>query len=407
MRTLLLSLLLLSAPASAERDPVWDALYQQRFAELMKSGGVMTSYSPMEEVKGAAKPSLIPLADAKDRSIGAEALAKAQAYVVANNSNAFMVWRDGKLQAQWFPEGSDVHSQIVSKSLSKPVSAIAIGRAIQLGKIKSPDQPVADFVPEWKGTSKEAILVRHLLDMRSGLMEQTVSADPDHPLNRAYIDPDHGQQIVDNYPLTSAPGSKYGYNNATAELVALVIERATGRRYAEFIGTEILQPLGAEGGKIWVNREGGLAHSGCCMTMPAENWLKLGILLLDDGVWNGKRLLPKGYVQDMRTPTPQNPHFGMGLWLGEGYRERRSFGGPHFPGGVLHSEPYADRDIFMFDGNHDQVVYISPQTRTVILRTGNNPPKAPEWDNTILPNTIIAGIKPRPGEKPPVPQAKP
>ncbi|WP_199554226.1 serine hydrolase domain-containing protein [Sandaracinobacteroides hominis] len=407
MRISLLFLLLLSVPAAAQRDPAWEAQYKQRFTELMKAGGIMTVYSPMEEVKGAAKPELIPMAKPGERSIRPEALEKAQAYAAANNSSAFLVWRDGKLQAAWFPAGSDVHSQLVSKSLSKPVSAIAIGRAIQLGKIRSPDQPVADFVPEWKGTPKEAILVRHLLDMRSGLMPQGFSDDPDHPMNRAYIDPDHGQQIVDNYPLTQPPGSEYGYNNATAELVALVIERATGRRYAEFIGTEILQPLGAEGGKIWVNREGGLAHSGCCMTMPAENWLKLAILLLDDGVWNGKRLLPEGFVKDMRTPTPQNPHFGMGLWLGEGYAERRSFGGPKFPGGVLHSQPFADGQMFLFDGNHNQVVYISPQTRTVILRTGNNPPKQPEWDNSVLPNTVIGGIIPKKGEKPPVPQAKP
>lgn len=407
MRHLVLGLLLLAGSARAERDPAWELLYQQRFAELIRNGGFFASYAPMEEVKGAATPVPIPLATEAKRSISPEALEKARAYAAANNSSAFLVWRDGRLQTVWYADSSDAHTQLVSKSLSKPLSAIAIGRAIQLGKLKSVDQPVSDFIPEWKGTPKAGILVRHLLDMRSGLLEQMVSTDPDHPINRVYIDPDHGRHLIESYPLTHRPGSHYGYNNATAELVAVVIERATGRRYAEFIGTEILAPLGAEGGRIWVDREGGLAHSGCCMTLPAESWLKLGVLLLEDGKWAGKRLLPKGFVREMRTPTPQNPHFGMGLWLGGDYVVRRGFSGPEKGGPqVLHSQAYPDRDLFLFDGNSNQVVYISPQTRTVILRTGSNPPKSPEWDNSVLPNLVLGGIRLRPGEKLPVPQAR-
>ncbi len=408
-RSALLALLLTAAqPAAAERDPQWEAIYQARFATLMQNRGIFPDYAPMEAVRGAARPGPIPLATAAERSISPDALEAARAYAEANASSAFLVWRNGKLQASWYPQGADRHTPIVSKSLSKPLSAIAIGRAIQLGSIRSVDQPVADFIPEWKGTPKAEIRVRHLLDMRSGLLEQMVSADPDHPINRAYIDPDHGQQIIDHYPLTHPPGTHYGYNNATAELVAVVIERATGRRYAEFIGSEILAPLGAEGGQIWINREGGLAHSGCCMTLPPESWLKLAVLLLDDGKWAAKRLLPQGFVQQMRTPTPQNPHFGMGLWLGEGYVARRGFSGPEKGGPqVLHTRPYPDRDLFLFDGNGNQVVYVSPQTRTVILRTGPNPPKTLEWDNSMLPNLVLGGLKLQPGEAPPVPQAGP
>ncbi len=281
----------------------------------------------------------------------------------------------------------------MSKSLAKPLTAIAIGRAIMLGSIRGLDQPIADFLPELKGTPKAAILVRHLLDMRSGLLDQGYSPDPEHPWNRAYLDPDHGQYIVQSYPLTDAPGSRYAYANAPSELIALVIERATGRRYSEFLSKEVLGPLGAAGGEIWVNRPQGLAHSGCCIKLPAETWLKLGILLLDDGVANGKRLLPSGYVREMRTGTPQNPNFGLGVWLGEPYRERRGFGAPGAPGPqVLHSEPYLDPDLFLFDGNSNQTVHISPKHRLIVLRMGETPPKAPEWDNSTLPNLLIRGL---------------
>jgi CubicO group peptidase (beta-lactamase class C family) len=396
-------------PESMRRNPAanpgWDALYKARFDALMRDRGFMTSYAPMEPVKGATPDRPLPVATPAQRTIAPDALDKASAYAAASNARAFLVWRNGRIERADYFKGADRDTQITSKSLSKPLTAIAVGRAIALGKIRSVDQPMTDFIPEWRDTPKATMTLRHILDMRSGLLEQDFSPDSDNPLNRAYIDPDHGWQIVHNYPLTHAPGGYYGYSNAVAELVALVIERATGVRYADFVGREILQPIGAQGGEIWVDRPGGLAHSGCCMTLPAETWLRLGVLLLDDGMANGKRLLPKGYVDAMARGTPQNPHYGMGVWVAGPYQERRGFGAVGRPGPkVLHSAPYRDRDLFLFDGNSNQVVYISRATGLVALRVGDNPPAGAEWDNSIVPNLLIDGIAWKRGEKRPVPQ---
>lgn len=407
--SLLLSALLLTGAADPVSGPYKDeALYKERFETLMKGHGVLSRYDPMERIGGASDAKPLPVAPPETLTIRPEALDAAVAYAAANRSSALIVWRGGKIARAAYFNGKDRDSQLVSKSLSKPLSAIAIGRAIALGKISSLDQPVADFLPEWRGTPKAAILVRHLLDMRSGLLEQMVSSDPDHPINRAYIDPDHGWHLVNAYPLTQPPGSYYGYNNATAELIAVVIERATGVRYGTFVSQQVLAPIGAAGGEIWVDRPGGLAHSGCCMTLPAESWLRLGILLAEDGIARGRRLLPKGYVAQMTTGTPQNPHYGLGVWLAGDYLARRGFGAPGKPGPqVLHGAPYLDRDLFLFDGNSDQTVYISRATHTVVLRLGDSPPPSPEWDNSVLPNLVLGGIRWRAGEKRPIPQPAP
>lgn len=415
-----LALVLASASAMAEtRSPgseppprlnphstaEWEDIYARRFDSLMKSGGIMSSYDPMEPVAGAPDAAPLVAVPASERSIREDMLDRASAYARASNARAFMVWHRGKLQKADYFGSTAAESQIVSKSLSKPLTAIAVGRAIALGHIKSLDQPLTDFIPEWRGTPKAEMKLRHILDMRSGLLEQMFSDDPDHPINRAYIDPDHGWQIVHNYPLTHRPGSRYGYGNAVSELVALVLERATGRRYAEFIGTEILIPIGAPGGEIWVNRPQGLAHSGCCMTLPAESWLRLGILLANDGVAEGRRLLPNGYVDAMAQATAQNPHYGLGVWVAGPYQERRGFGAPDRPGPkVLHSEPYLDKDLMLFDGNSNQVVYISRATKLVILRVGDTPPRDFDWDNAMLPNLIMRGIVWQKGERRPIAQ---
>ena len=176
--------------------------------------------------------------------------------------------------------------------------------------------------------------------------------------------------------------------------VRSVIERATGRRYAEFLSREVLQPLGAMGGTVWVNRPGGLAHSGCCLMLPPESWLRL-----EDGRWEGRRLLPQGYVAEMTRATAQNPYYGMGVYVSGRYTPRRGWLNPEREPEarrVLHSEPYLADDLFLFDGNANQVVYVIPSQRLVILRVGGNPPCSSdsEWDNAFLPNTILRGLLP-------------
>ena len=372
-----------------------EAIYAARFQDIATSGrGELSRYDPLEIVPGAA-PKALPVAARP--AISAEALAAAAAYAGANNSSAFIVIHKGKVAAAHYYGGASAATEIVSKSLAKPITALAIGRAIALGKVKSLDQPVTDFISEWRTTPKSPMLIRHLLDMRSGLLAQGQSVEPNNIWSRAYLHPFHEKIILDEYPASDAPGSIYEYSNATSELIALIIERATGRRYAEFIGTEVLEPIGATGGHVWINRPQGLAHSGCCALLPAESYARMAMLVAQNGKWGGKQLLPKGYVAAMKTPTAQNPHYGLGLWIGGPYIERRGFANPNRGlAKVLHSEPFLSNDVVMFDGNSSQIVYIVPSQQLVVLRTGDAPPRKPEWDNARLINIILGGL---PGAK--------
>lgn len=367
--------------------------YKARFATFLKDPGNFR-YAPMEPLVGTLRHRPLRATKSQQRAITEQALESARAYAEANRSSAFLVWHKGRIAAQWYGKGVTAQTPLVSKSLAKPLTAIVVGRAIALGKITSLDQPLSQILPELAGKPKGRILVRHLLDMRSGMLDQGFSPDPDHPLNRCYLGLDHGSCILNDYPMISEPGARYAYANAPSDMVALVIERATGQRYGDFISREVLGKIGAMGGEVWVNRPGGLAHSGCCTLLPAETWLRLAILMLQDGRWGGTRLLPKGFVTEMRKGTPQNPNFGLGVWIGEPYRQRRGFGAPGAPGPqVLHSEPYLDQDLFLFDGNSNQTVHISPRHRLIVLRMGPTPPASPEWDNAFLPNTLIRGMK--------------
>ncbi len=389
-------LALATAVPGAFADEAMDAeaVYQQRFAELM-SGGLPKGYDPMEPVPGVTDVQPLPIAADSGLTVEAESLDRAEQYARDNNSSAFIVWHKGKIQRQAYFGDVSAATPLVTRSLSKPISALAVGRAIQLGFIDSLDQPLVDFIPEWRETPKATMLVRHILDMRSGLLSQGQSPDPESPWNRSYLSPVHEKYIVEEYPLVAPPGSVYGYSNATADMVAVLIERSTGQRYSEFIGREIFQKIGAPGGEQWVNRPGGMAHSGCCAYFPAETILRMALLLLNDGMVAGDRLLPEGYVKEMITPTKENPYYGLGVWVGGEYTERRGYAGVDAPGPkVLHSEPYVDPDTYLFDGNSNQVVFIMPNLELVVLRMGGPPPKSPEWDNSFLPNVLARAVKP-------------
>lgn len=389
-----------AAPTFSAED---EAIYKQRLERLQNAARLglgLESYDTLESVPGAKRPNPLPAARPADIRISAGALAAARDYAAANNSTALLIWHRGKLVEASYFGGATPSATFASRSLAKPMTAVAIGRAIALGKIKSLDQPVADFVTEWQGDARRSrILVRHLLDMRSGFLAQSMAPEYQDILNRAYLHPRHGEIIVHEYPLTDEPGTRYEYNNAIAELVALVIERATGVRYGEFISREILQRIDAPGGEIWVDRPGGLAHSGCCLMVPPETYLRLAILLMQDGRWQGRRLLPEGYVDAMRTATAENPYYGLGVYVPGPYIKRRGFANPARDveaRRVLHSEPYLTDDLFLFDGNSNQVAFIVPSKDLIILRVGNDPPRKDgrEWDNSFLPNTILRGLTP-------------
>lgn len=379
--------------------------YFRLLYDLARTQGQLERYDPVDPIRGADQP--FPTAAPQSVGLAPDAVAQARAYAQANRSNAFLVWKDGALvEASYW--GVERETPIISRSLAKPWMSAAVGRALALGYFNSLDQPVADFITEWKDDPQRSkILIRHLLDNRTGLLGQQPVFSPFEIRNRTYLHPEHERILIEEYPLLHPPGSRYDYSQANGDYLAIIFERASGRRYAEFLATELFQPIGAVGGSIWINRPDGVAHSGCCMQIPAEDFLRLGVLLLQDGVWNGRRLLPEGYVAEMAKGTAQNPYAGLSVYLAGPYIQRRGFANPdgtYRDTPTLHAEPYLAGDLFLFDGNNHQVVYVIPSANMVILRTGRRPPKEPEWDNTILPNTLLRGLSRPEGATPLVPQ---
>lgn len=375
-----------------------EAKYLQRFEalrEAIRTTGNVPPYDNLEPVIGATDYEPLPR-NFNSTAISQDALDDALAYAEVNNSASFIVWHKGEIIAEKYFGDITADSLLTSYSLAKPISVASVGTAIQNGLVENVDIPVTNHLPEWKDTDKSKIQLNHFLSMSSGLLPQALATTADDILNRAYLHPRHTEVILHEYPLTDEPGSRYEYSNANGEIIALILERATKQRYGDWVGDSLLKPIGAKGGEVFVNRPGGTAHSGCCMLLPAESYLRLAILVLQDGIWNNKRILPEGYVERISSPSPNNKYTGMGIYLGHPYVERRGYANHETTPDnlkVFHSEPYLADDLVLFDGNRNQVVYIIPSKELVILRTALGRARTePEWDNTYLPNTILRGM---------------
>lgn len=355
-------------------------------------------YEPVDKVPGANGPALA-VAAPEEITIDPAALKKARDYAQSKDSYGFVVYQGGKLQEASYWQGFNRDRLIASKSMAKMIGGLVIGRAIEQGFIKSVDEPVSNYITEWKGTPKAKSTIRDFLESSSGLSRFSYNDfSPTSQTMREYLGERHEDLLIHETTYDYEPGTEYDYSMITSDMLAIIIERATKQRYADYVGKELLQPIGAQGGTVYINRPGGLAHSGCCMMLPAESFIRMGMLMAQDGMWEGKRILAEGWIAETLKPSRANPKWGLHMWLGKPYQPRVAF----FPArsqpiGVLHSEPYAADDLFLWDGSGNQAMWIVPSKQLVVLRFGPTPKPAygqpGEWDNSLLPNTVIRGLK--------------
>lgn len=364
-----------------------------------------TWYEPTDQIAGA-HAGFFDVAAPGQRTISAEGILAASIYAKRKRSESLLIWHRGKLQHAEYWLGLGPDDVVNSRSMHKMAGGLLIARAIADGYIKSVDDSVAEYIPAWQGTDKAGITIRNVLQMSSGLRWFSIRDTPPFGLSsRRYLDPEWDEVLLEDIPMSFEPGTEYDYSDTTADVMPHIIQGATGKRYAEYFSEALIQPLGAKGGFVWINRDGGMPHGGCCLMLPPETWLRFGLLLLNGGAWDGQQLLPDTWMTEMLTPSLNKDQFGLMIWLGKPYLERRLYHRPESPinqvpkPGVYNSEPFLADDLFMFDGAEGRMVYIVPSEELVIVRTGfRSPAGEEEWDNAFLPNTVLRGILEPPEE---------
>ena len=354
------------------RDPV----FWQRYI-LLRSGSSASLYEPRERIAGGNQ-SVAPRVAPESESLDPRALEAAAAYAEKTDSTALIVSRHEHIVFEKYWHGTGFDTVEDGQSFSRVVVALAVGAALSRRQIHWPDEPIGDFIPEWRGDPRGEITVNQLLKMSSGLQPPQPSLSASSPDVRAAL----GSDIIAadlGEPLADKPGSVWVEQSADPQLAALVVARATGMRYAEFVSETLWRRIGAGDAWLWLDRPGGAPHAECCMLARQGDWLRLAELLIKDGNYRGDEVIRPGWIARMLVPAHGNETFGSYIRLGK-----------INPTG---SEPYATEDLFIVSGNGGNRLWLIPSMQMSILRMGPAPERAADWDDTAIPNAIIRGAR--------------
>ena len=277
------------------------------------------------------------------------------------DSTGVLVMRHGYIVAERYWQGWNENTSDRIYSSSKSLVATLIGMAIDDGKIKSVDQPAADFVPAWQGTDKQAVTIRHMLSMTSGLG----LAFDRKTLVPAGVD---AHQLMGKAPLEHAPGTVWVYHTPAYRMLARILEEATGETLADYQQRRLLGPLGMKHTN-WETLDAGHGRLNYLwMRGSVRDMARFGLFILRGGAWRGKQLVSRAFVAESTRPSQAlNPSYGFLWWLNGQPSYMRPDGGGVRPGPMW---PDCPADAVGALGAYDKKIYVVPSLDLVVVRQG-------------------------------------
>ena len=275
--------------------------------------------------------------------------------VIKNDSLLFEKYWDGY---------SDT-SKSGSFSMAKSITSILIGVAIKEGKIKSIDEPVGNYLPEFAGGEKAKLRIVDLLTMSSGSNWDESYSNP-FSVTAALYYSDDVYKVATGVKMIRQPGTYHSYKSGDTQLLGLILEKATGRSLSVYASEKLWQPMGAEHPALWsTDKAGGNEKAYCCFNSNARDFARVGKLMLDSGRWKGNEIIPPAYYQQSISACniPDNSgrpcnYYGFQWWLV-----------PYEPG------------VFYARGILGQYIIVMPAQHMVIVRLGKH--RGPSKNGTV------------------------
>ncbi|HTO58762.1 MAG TPA: serine hydrolase [Pseudomonadales bacterium] len=267
---------------------------------------------------------------------------------------ALLVVQHGRLVHQRYAHGANAIYMQYSWSMAKSITQALVGILVRQGRI---DVHAPAAVPEWQraGDPRREITLDQLLKMRSGLQfaEDYVDGGVSDVIPMLYFD---GRFDVGAFaaakPLAHPPGAVFSYSSGTTNIICRILRDVVGgpTEMLRFMQRELFEPIGIRSAFPKFDDAGTFIGSSFCLATP-EDFARFGYLYLRDGVWNGRRILPEGWVDYARRPSYQSDieAYGAHWWLAPG-TTRFHCGG--------------------YDGQRIQVI---PERDVVVVRLGRTP----------------------------------
>jgi len=272
-------------------------------------------------------------------------------------TRAIIVVKDGQIIAERYGEGFSKDTLFQGWSMTKSVTNALLGVLVQQGKL---DIYAPAPVPEWQSPDdpRRAITIDQLIRMSSGLEFNEDYGDLSTGVTQMLYNQDDMAAYAASFPLVAAPDSVWNYSSGTANILAGIIRDTIGgdvTDYWAFPQEALFHRIGMNSTILEPDASGTFVGSSYMYT-TARDWARFGLLFLQDGVWNGERILPEGWVDYSRTPTPPSlGEYGGLWWLNAGEPETKEW--PDMPD-----------DIYYASGHDGQSVLIFPSQNMVVVR---------------------------------------
>lgn len=270
-------------------------------------------------------------------------------------TRAFVIVRNGEVIAESYAPGLDTDTPILGWSMGKSVTAMLLGYLENEGLV---DESETSLFPSWAEDGRAAISLKQMLQMSSGLAFNEVYAPPSDSTQMLFVEPSASDYAMRS-PLIHEPGEHFAYSSGTANLLArLVVDRlgGPGEAYAS-IFDGFVSPLGITTLYLEPDASGTFVGSSYVFA-SGRDWARLGLVMLNDGVLNGARVLPPGWAARATAPNTSgnDPRYGYQFWLNSGGESRRWEQLPE--------------DAYAMNGNRAQSVMMIPSKDVVLVRLG-------------------------------------
>jgi len=293
------------------------------------------------------------------------------------NTLAILVVFDGQIIAERYAPGITKNSALMGWSMTKSLTNGIIGRLVQEGKLKLHEPaPVA----EWKSDNRKDITLNNLMQASSGLEWNESYFTPGH-FHTMFMNRDDKGGYAAAQKLEYPIGSHFEYSSGTTNLISKIARGAIGdEAYPRYVYENFFHKIGMRHLLIEPDASGTLVGSSYGYA-SARDWARFGLLYLNDGVWNGERLLPEGWAAYSSTPATSAKlgEYGAQFWLNAGAKDNP--GQSHNPGLPV--------DEYGAEGFEEQNVFIIPSKKLVMVRLGIS---HHGFDMTGLTQKVIAAL---------------
>jgi len=276
------------------------------------------------------------------------------------DSLAFLVVHDGAVEYSWAAEGHAVSTPTMVFSVTKSVTSLMVGAAIEDGLIGSVDDPITRYLPELSGRGFDSVTIGDALHMDTG----STYVEDDNPFG-IHVEFNYTDHLEDSILGLRARADRrakgFIYKSGDNALLGLVLERVLApETISDFLQRRFLDPLGTEDGGVWsTDREGGLERTWCCLALSARDLAKFGQLVIDGGMSDGTEVISREWLDASFTP-----HYGPDGWPAD-YTDT-SLNDYGYQWWLL------DDGSVLALGKNGQYLYIDTARRVVLVRTGTS-----------------------------------